>query len=137
MIGANMVNKVILIGNLGKDPDTRFTSKRQGRDKILACHIQHVDLCERRKAASNRMAHGCSLGKTGRGLRAVPGERASSLRRRRASIPVLRQQRGQGTACHRDRCPEGSIPRRRKRKGKRRTASRSQSRRQRYPILTA
>ena len=42
-----MINKVILLGNLGKDPDTRFTADRQGRDKILPRNVEYLDRRER------------------------------------------------------------------------------------------
>ena len=36
-----MVNKVILIGNLGKDPETRFTPNGKAVTSF-PCHVQHL-----------------------------------------------------------------------------------------------
>ena len=117
-----MINKVILLGNLGKDPDTRFTSNGKAVTRFsLATSNTRTDANDEKQQATEwhtvvvwgKQGEACGQYlEKGRQVY-VEGE----LRYR-----SYEQQRGQGTACHRDRGPEGSIPRRGKRKAQGRAA---------------
>ena len=51
------VNKVILIGNLGRDPETRYTTGGDAVDQPAHRHQRAVEGQDRRKAGKDRMAH--------------------------------------------------------------------------------
>ena len=50
------VNKVILIGNLGKDPEMRYMPSGDAIANISLGDHRHMERQERRKAGKNRMA---------------------------------------------------------------------------------
>ena len=39
------VNKAILIGNLGKDPEVRFTNSGRAVRAVSDCHVRGMDRC--------------------------------------------------------------------------------------------
>ena len=51
------VNKVILIGNLGRDPETRYTTGGDAVTNLRIATTRHMEGQGRRKAGKDRMAH--------------------------------------------------------------------------------
>ena len=95
-----MINKVILLGNLGKDPDTRFTANGKAVTRFSLATSNTWTDANGEKQQATEWHTVVVLGETGRGLWPILRERASGLRRRRAPPPILRQQRRQRAARH-------------------------------------
>ena len=56
------VNKVILVGRLGKDPETRYTSGGQAVCHFSLATDESFKRQERRAAKAHRVAQDCRLG---------------------------------------------------------------------------
>ena len=89
-----MINKVILLGNLGKDPDTRFTAtgKAVTRFSLATSNTWINGNGEKQQATEWHTV--VVWGKQGEACGQFLEKGPAGLCRRRAPPPILRQQRG-------------------------------------------
>ena len=106
------VNKVILIGNLGRDPELRYTQGGQAVANFTLATTERFPSQGRRAAGADGVAPHRRLGAHGRAVRAVPLEGPQRLRR---GPPADARVGGRGrpeAPHHRDRRADRAVPRR-------------------------
>ena len=64
---AKSVNKVILVGNVGQDPEVKYTASGVPVAKVSLATNERFKDRKRRVARQDRMAHRCRLAAAGRG----------------------------------------------------------------------
>ena len=114
------VNKVILIGNLGKDPEIRTTPQGTTPRALLARDDDGLEGRLGRQAGADRVARHRRLGEARADLRRVPAEGQAGLRRGQPADPQLGrperaealQDRDQGLQRRDARSPRGRRARR-------------------------
>ena len=128
------VNKVILIGNLGRDPETRYTTGGDAVTNLNIATTEHVEGQERRKAGEDRMAPRRAVRPAGRNRRRIPEEGPPGLHRGPAADAQVHRQGRRREVRDRDRRrPDAAArqPRRRWRRRRRRRIRRRRRRRRR------
>ena len=114
------VNKVILLGNLGRDPETRYTT---GGDAVTNLHIatiRAVEGQERREAGAHRVAPRRAVRPPGRDRRRVPEEGPLGLHRGPAADAQVHRQGRRREVLDRDRRRPHAAARQRARRRRRR-----------------
>ena len=110
------VNKVILIGNLGKDPGDALPAERRRGDEHQRRHDRHLEGQERREAGAHRVASRRVLRQDRRDRGRVPEERLAGLRRRPYPHAQVAGQGRPGPLFDRDRRRPHAAPRRARRR---------------------
>ena len=100
-----MVNKAIIVGNLGRDPDMRFTPSGQAVCEVLGRDQRELERQERPAPRTHRVAPHRRLGQAGRDLLEVPLQGPPGLRRGPHPDRRLRRQGRQQALHHRDHRP--------------------------------
>jgi len=101
-----VVNKVILIGNLGKDPEVRFTPNGKALAKFSVATSEKWTDQQGQKQERTEWHNVVVWGK----LRPVSFEGPAGIRRRLDSVTQLRRQGRQQEIHHRDRRARRPLP---------------------------
>ena len=111
-----MVNKAIIVGNLGRDPEVRFTPSGRAVAKFSVATTEKLDRSAGPAAGKDRVAQHRRVGEAGGDLRPVPLEGPAGVRRGPHHQPQLRRQGRQQELHHRDHRARRALPRRRRRR---------------------
>ncbi len=108
---AMSLNKAMIIGNLGRDPEMRYTPERPGGDPVHRRRQPQLQGPAGRVAGRDRVVPRRRLGPAGRARRGVPAQGQQGLRRRpHPDPPVGRPDRPEALH-HRARRQPGHEPR--------------------------